>query len=442
MQADLSPYAGKRICVALSGGKDSMALLHYLLKCGGGFGITVCALNCDHSIRGEDSARDSAFVAEYCKERGVPLLFFKAEAGAFCDENGAREWRLCCYKSALAKGFADVIATAHHLNDAAETVLFNLARGTSLAGMKGICDDPDSGIIRPFISLSRGEIDGYVLQNGIPYVVDESNFSERYTRNKIRMNVLPALEEAVQCATRNICAFSRLAAEDDEYLMRKAEELIADRGVGGYLIGFCAERVIFKRAVHLIVARRFKKTDYTAEQFSRVFALQSAENGKRFEFLGLAAIREEGGVAIVRGDASVKCAEASVGTVEANGEYGGVTVIIGRCGADRAVADFKKKSVAPHKALTFDMDKIPETAVVRFRRDCDRFTKFGGGTKSLSDYLTDKKVPQSMRNALPLICDGSDVLLIGGVEISDKIKLTGETVTAAVAVCADPLHKF
>ena len=194
MQIDLSPYANMRICVAVSGGKDSMALLHYLLKSGGGFGITVSALNCDHGIRGEDSERDSAFVKAYCGDNGISLRFLKAEKGSFKDENGARKWRLDCYRRVLAEGFADVIATAHHLNDNAETVLFNLARGTSLAGLKGITDEPSLGIIRPLISVSRGEIDEYIGSNNIPFVTDESNFSDRYTRNRIRHNVMPELK--------------------------------------------------------------------------------------------------------------------------------------------------------------------------------------------------------------------------------------------------------
>ncbi|MDE7075691.1 MAG: tRNA lysidine(34) synthetase TilS, partial [Clostridia bacterium] len=214
MQVNLSPYANKRICVAVSGGRDSMALLHYLKKCGGDFGITVSALNCDHGIRGEESERDSAFVKDYCAANGIPLRFFKAERGSFKDENGARMWRLDCYRKVLEEGGADVIATAHHLSDNAETVLFNLARGTSLAGVKGIADELSLGIIRPLISISREQIDEYIEVNHIPFVVDASNLSDGYTRNKIRHNVLPALEEAVHGAARNIYNFSRLAAED------------------------------------------------------------------------------------------------------------------------------------------------------------------------------------------------------------------------------------
>ena len=357
------------------------------------------------------------------------MRFFKAERGSFKDENGARTWRLECYKKVLEDGFADVIATAHHLNDNAETVLFNLGRGTSLAGVKGIADEPSLGIIRPLISISREQIDGYIEDNNIPFVVDGSNLSDGYTRNKIRHNVLPALEEAVHGAARNIYNFSRLAAEDEEYFARKADEITVCRG-DGYLIKPCEERVIFKRAVHSVVARKFGKIDYTSEQFEKLFLLQSADNGKKFEFLGLTAVKEEGGVAVTRGGI-FQADEAPFLQVLKTGKYADKPLVIS-CG------ESTEKVPENCRVLKFDIDRIPENAVVRFRRDGDKFTKFGGGSKSLSDYLTDKKVPQSLRATLPLVCDGSDVLIICGVEISDKVKITKNTVRAAFITCEDP----
>lgn len=421
MRVNLQPYKGKKICVAASGGKDSMALLHYLFTRGGELDITVCALNCDHGIRGEDSERDSAFVAAYCGGNCIKLYSFKAEKGQFRSENDARNWRRECYFKVLESGGADLIATAHHLNDNAETVLFNLARGAALCGMTGITDLPSLKIIRPLIGCTREEIDEYIKENEIPFVTDASNFTDDYTRNKIRHNVLPALEEAVHGAAGNIFRFSRLAAEDEEYFQRQAERITVRRPTRGYLIKPCGERVIFRRAAQKIVALCYQKKDYTAEQLNRLFDLQSAENGKKFEFLGLTAIKEEGGVAIVE-ELEKACFEMPFKDNLAEGgvfEYG-----------DKVACEVKK--------LRFDLDKIPDAAVVRFKREGDKFTKLGGGTKSLSDYLTDKKVPQSMRNFIPLVCDGSRVLIVGGVEISDEIKLGKDTERQGIFICADP----
>ncbi len=443
MYIDLAPYKDKRICVAVSGGKDSMALLHYIKAHGASYNISLSALNCDHGIRGEESARDSAFVGEYCALNAIILHSFKWDGVKFADEGAARWWRLCCYNKVITQDKADLVATAHHMNDNAETVLFNLARGASLSGLTGITDSPAMGLIRPMTGCLREEIDGYIKENNIPYVTDSTNLTDGYTRNKIRHNVLPALEEAVPGAVKNIYRFSRLAAEDEEYFYRKADELIATRG-GVYLIKSCTERVIFKRAAHKIVAELFNKKDYTALHFQQLFALLNAENGKKFAFLGLIAIKEEGGVAI--SDEYYFKTEAEGMPFYDNMDCDQVNTY---CGVT-AAADYAEnlgdvllslggEGGQSLKILKFDADKIPAAAVIRFKRRGDKFTKFGGGTKSLGDYLTDKKIPQSLRHVLPLVCDGNKVLIVGGVEISDGVAITSETKRTGVFVCADPL---
>ncbi len=443
MKVNLSPYSNKKICVAVSGGRDSMALLHYLTVHGGDFNISVSALNCEHGMRGEASERDSAFVAAYCGSNGIELHSFKAEKGAFKNENDARLWRWQCYESVLSAGKADLIATAHHLNDSAETVIFNLARGTALSGMCGISDEPERRLIRPMIGCSRLDIDAYTEENNVPYVTDESNLTDDYTRNKIRHNVLPALEEAVDGAARNIYRFSQLAAEDEEYFDRQSDKITVNRFCFGYLIKPCSEKVIFRRAAQKIIARFYRRKDYTAEILNRLFELQSAENGKKFGFLGLFAVKENGGVAIVeeREHDNVSAAIPFYENINSNRfiSFAGRIVCAVYGEREPEALDYLKAEKAILKSLKFDIDKIPESAVIRFRREGDKFTKFGGGSKSLSDYFTDKKIPQSMRGTLPLVCDGSEVLIVGGVEISDKIKLCAGSVNQGVFICVDPL---
>ncbi len=444
MNVNLEKYADKRICVAVSGGKDSMALLHYLLTYGSDYGITLSALNCDHGIRGEESERDSAFVKAYCGGEGIPLHCFTAKKGAFKDENGARIWRLSCYDKVIKDGKADVIATAHHMNDVAETVLFNLARGTALGGLCGISDEPSLNLIRPLTACSREEIDEYISANDVPFVTDETNLTDDYTRNKIRHNVLPALEEAVHGAAGAIYRFTQLAAEDEEYFARKTQEVIIKRTADNFLIKPCLEKVIFKRAAQRIVAEHFHKCDYTAEHLQKLFELQSLSNGKKFEFLGLTAIKESGGVAITvekKSTAGIESvpfyraleSEQSIELTESP------VYLVRKEEMQTALREISKGFGKNIKTLTFDIDKIPSGAVIRLRRSGDRFTKFGGGTKSLSDYLTDKKIPQSMRGKLPLVCVGNEVLIVGGVEISDKIKISKTTQNKGVFICKNPV---
>lgn len=418
MKCDLSRFAEKKICVAVSGGKDSMALLHYLFLHGKEYGITLSALNCDHKIRGE-SARDSAFVKEWCLSRNIPLTFFEWNYAGAKTETSARLWRLECYAAVLKKD-ADLIATAHHQNDNAETVLFNLARGSALAGVTGITDSDK--IIHPLISVSRSEIDEYIAENAIEFVQDETNFSDDYTRNKIRRHVLPELEKAVNGAAGAIYRFSRLAAEDEKFFddLIKSKNLLEITPYGAE-IKFCPERPVFRRAaVKALKLLNPEVKDYTFEHLERLYALQSAENGKRFEFLSFAAFKEEGRISICHKDMLEADAKEyplyNSPFVKIVGEY---------------------TPAKGEKALKIDQSAIPETAVVRFMRAGDRFRKFGGGEKSLGDFFTDRKVPLRLRGKIPLIADGNEILVVCGVEISDKLKITENTEKVVYAVCYD-----
>ncbi len=434
MKVDLTPYRDKKICVALSGGKDSMALAHYLVRHSGEYGITLCAVNCDHCIRGEESRRDSLFVADYCKERGIELYFFSAEGLNLADEKSARNWRLGCFDEILSKGRAHFVATAHHMNDNAETVLFNIARGSSLSGAAGIRERTPRGYIRPLIGVSRREIDEYIAENDIHYVTDSTNLSDDYTRNKLRHGVIPLLEQAVPGAVQNISRFSRLVAEDEEYLNRVASAYVKPCR-GGYIVAPCAERVIFKRAAAIVVAEKFCKKDYTSDQFERLYSLSGGENGKKFSFLGLLAVKQSDGIAITgelaRGECLPVPFKVAASAPQPYYYCGELFCVL----YDEGERERLLSGASNLKALAFDADKIPEGAVVRFREKGDKFTKFGGGTKSLGDYFTDKKIPQGERELLPLIADGGDVLAVGGAEISERIKITEKTVRAAYLIC-------
>ena len=418
---NLEQYSGKRICVAVSGGRDSMALLHYFYGNAEKFGIKLSAVNCDHKIRGESSLSDSRFVAGFCRERSIPLKFFEWNGDAVKTENSARIWRRECYRTALKPDSdggwdgADMIATAHHMGDNAETVLFNLARGSALAGMTGITDcESESGlkIVRPFIGISRSRIEEYVKENSVPYVDDETNFTDAYTRNKIRHNVLPELYKAVPGAERAIFRFSRLAAEDERYF----EDLIENRGIikntpFGVEISLC-EPAVFKRAAVKAVAGIFKRKDYTSLHAESLFNLTRCAVGKKFEFLSLVAYREEN----------------AVGIAEKNGLEGYCIPYNEYSGCDFCGRLLKfSPSPSQGKTLKFDAAKIPAGAVIRFMRNGDVFKKFGGGTKNLGDFFTDRKIPARIRKQLPLIADGNEVYLVAGIEISDKIKVTKDT---------------
>lgn len=189
---------GDRVCVALSGGADSVALLSFLREMGESLGITLTACHLNHRLRGAESDGDEAFVRRLCRDWGIPLTVASADVAALAKERGlsleecGREERYRLFERMCGDG--GKVATAHTLTDSMETVLLSLTRGTGLRGMMGI--PPVRGrIIRPLIRCTRQEIEAHCRERGLAYVTDSSNLSQDYARNRLRHRVLPILYE-------------------------------------------------------------------------------------------------------------------------------------------------------------------------------------------------------------------------------------------------------
>lgn len=411
MLIDLSGYKDKTICVALSGGSDSIALTHYLYVNQGKYSYSLSAVNCEHGIRGKESVADSLFVRDFCLRYGIPLFFFQEDCPAKAKrehislETAARLFRYECFSSLLKEGKADFIATAHHADDNAETILFRLCRGTSLSGLKGIAER--EGFIRPFLNVTKGEILAYIERNHLSYVEDKTNADKDVTRNALRLNVLPELERIIPGAAKNIVNLSLTAREDDEFLYSLSEKLIAEKN-GDFFISF-AEKPLFTRATLLCLKRLGVTKDYTSEHLASVFALQTAENGSRICLpKNVEAIKEYDKICLYErksrpnGEIPFSLGET---------EIGGRKIFVDKSG----------------EGLKFDIKKLPAGCVFRFRKEGDFFKKFKGGRKKLKEYLNDKKIPLKDRDFIPLLAKGSEIFCVTGVEISDKIKTDGES---------------
>jgi tRNA(Ile)-lysidine synthase len=284
---EFARFDKKRICVAISGGVDSVALLHYLNALKEKYDYYLCAVHCEHGIRGEESREDMRFVEALCFKWGVGLFVFEGNCLARARkekvslETAARNFRYECFRSIIKKNKMDFIATAHHQNDEAETVLFRLARGTSLGGMSAMKEE--SGyLLRPFLKWSKKDINAYIAENRLSYREDKTNQETDATRNKIRIEVLPKLEEAVPGATENIVRFASLAYEDDNLLYELAEGLLS-RDEDGYEIAFSDKKPLFTRACLLAFKGLGLERDYTSAHLDSVFALQQSERGARLD---------------------------------------------------------------------------------------------------------------------------------------------------------------
>lgn len=415
---------GETIAVALSGGKDSVALLYSLLSVKDKLGIIVKAVNIEHGIRGATSKRDSMFVADLCQKLSVPLKTYQLDCVKFSEENrygieeGARIARYDCFKSAIGEGFCDKVATAHHLSDSVETLLFNLFRGASLSGMTGIKSERNNGkIIRPFADTPKSEIEKYVADNGLPFVDDETNFESVYSRNYIRNEIMPVVSARFPEAEKSIGRFLKIAESENDFLEELAKKSLTRDG-NAYVISIDTPDCIFARSVVLAMKSLGIAKDYVKLHVDAVLSLKNLVNGSKISLpRNVYAAREYDKIAIYK-------AVKSDGNFEKPFALGYIDGAIGKLSFGEI--NEKEKNVNELKygrSLVFDLNKLPKNAVIRYKRSGDYFKKFGGGRKKLNDYFTDKKIPLRLRDSIPLVCADSEVYIICGIEISDLIKV-------------------
>lgn len=418
---------GKRVCVAISGGVDSTALLHYLKSKEKEVGFSLSAVHCEHGIRGEESLLDQAFVKELCKNWNVPLFLFsedcpkRAKGEKISLETAARDYRLESFSSLVKENKVDYIATAHHLSDEAETVLFRLARGTSLSGVKGM-EEKSGYLIRPFLDWTKEEILSYARENNLSYRTDSTNLETDATRNKLRLNVFPALEEAVSGASANLTRFARYAAEDDALLYEQSQSLVSLPPTGKTLVKFSEQKPLFHRACLIAMKALGIEKDYTAAHLESVYALQKSERGARICLpQGVIAQKTETGVEfyLQENEELLPPAPKAEKPFDLSGFDGGRYAVN---------VNLTPQNDTEWKTLRVDKDAIPKNAVFRFRKEGDEIKSFGG-SKSLKKFFNEKKIPTKERAFLPLIAekDGKEVFVVCGVEISERVKITKET---------------
>ena len=262
-KAVLSNLRGESVLAAVSGGMDSMCLLHLLHTWGRELGIIVTAAHFNHQLRGEESDRDEAFVRGWCEERGIPFVCGRGDVAQMAAERGlsveeaAREMRYAFLRGA-AEGRK--VLTAHHADDNAETMLLNLLRGTGLRGLTGIPVERQ-GIVRPFLEIPREELADYAGEQEIPYVEDSTNLLDDAARNVLRHRVMPVLKELNPGVVENMTRTAMLLERDEETLAGAAKELLrrcypAGRGLGISVVDCLrAERAVSSRCILELLGR-------------------------------------------------------------------------------------------------------------------------------------------------------------------------------------------
>ncbi len=416
---------GDLVLVALSGGADSTALLLSLCTCrdeGRIGGLFAAHLN--HGIRGEHANRDQRFCEALCTRLDIPFATETIDVPAFAKAHGqsveqaAREVRYAFLARAREAFHADVIATAHHRDDQAETLMLHLIRGSGTGGLCGM--QPRNGrIIRPMLDTSRAEILSYLKHREEPFCEDETNAENDAQRNRIRNEIMPLLRELNPNITSALSKTAKLVSEDEAFLRQLSEEaeqkISSDGGLSrtglAALAAPIGARILHRRL--LALDGNVKESD-----IRRVMALATAQTGTRIELSG--------------GYSAWTSAEwLHVGAYPDLADYeipfapdGDTVTPYGVLTASHA--DGWQKP-ADHNEAYLDFGALPKALVIRSRRDADRFFPLGApGERKLSDVFTDRKIPKEERG-VPLLCAGNQVYYAAGLGISQYARITPDT---------------
>ncbi len=424
----------KAIC-GVSGGPDSMALLHALMMLQKEIGHMVIAAHLDHGLRPE-SPEEATFVKEFCGRHGIPFFMEKADIASMADlahislEDAGRRARYSFFNRILEEQHASRIAVGHQMQDNAETILWNLMRGSGLNGLCGI--RPVQGyIIRPLLFTSREEIVEYLHVNHIPFVNDSSNDTFDYTRNRIRHTLLPVMGQFNANLYGTLSRMALILA-DDERTLDEATCPVYNTAVTKQGEGLRiridpvanAPRAIARRVIRRAVEDICGLKDLTSAQVEAVLDLKDLQPGSCADIhSGLIARREFDTISILKPAAAETRGETPLnleGVTEATDFH-----CLFTCSPIAGLPEDLK--CHPEHYEYFDADLFPKDAVVRGRREGDRIRPLGCGQMKLKKYLSQKKIPRWDREDIPVIAHGQDILWAAGYGISDTVKVGRDT---------------
>ena len=412
---DLLPL-GSRVLCAVSGGADSICLLHWLHS---QEDLTVLAAHYEHGLRGEESLRDAAFVARFCAEREIPCTVEHGDVSAYARERGmgieeaARELRYAFLEREAERLGCSCIATAHTADDNAETLLLNLCRGSGAAGLCGI-PRRRGRIVRPLLDATREEIEAYLLEQGLSHVEDSSNDSDDFRRNLLRHRVMPVLREL---NPRFAAAAGRTAAllrEDEECLNREAEDFLLQYFDGNSLP--IPPLLRLPRALSSRVLRRLCPRALSYEHVSEALRFCAGEGLALLDLPGCRLRREQGRICL-DGKQLPPLPDRRVipGEVLQLPEAG-VCLLTEECVWQGEVYDLSN-------TYLFPCEKICGTLYCTARRPGDSFHPQGRNCgKSLHDLFRDAGMTQAERDRTPVLRDECGVLAVLGFPADERVR--------------------
>ena len=398
---------GGTVIVALSGGADSTSLLRFLYSIKEKYNLTVLAAHLNHGIRGGEAERDERFCKILCEKYNVPFYSKTVDIPALSRERRVSE-ELCgreeryAFLETLAEAHNARIATAHNADDNAETLIFNITRGSSLRGAAGI--PPKRGrIIRPLIEVTRAEIEEYCAANGLDFVTDSTNSEDGYSRNKIRHNVIPVLRGLNPSFESAVTRFTNSAAEAADFLDEQARAAL---GCAKADYGYLADTLLQNHPAVLKAAVNILLKNYNIQTDSNKIDL-------------IAAVLRDGGAVELSRRYTAVCRRSIFCIADSEQPE---KIEIGLCGS--LSFHFCGKRVT---ASIDNSDKENKNLIFRTRREGDMFSfQKRNITKPLGKALRELNVPNALRDRLLCLCEGSVVLWCEAAGYSRQGKIYAE----------------
>jgi tRNA(Ile)-lysidine synthase len=428
---------GDRVLAAVSGGPDSVTLLHLLVRLAPELGLDVGVAHFDHGLRGEESRADADFVADLARRLGLPChqgsgqVRDAARRDQVSLQMAARKLRLQFFQDTRRRlGYAK-LALGHTADDQVELFWLRLLRGAGLEGLKGMWPATPEGLVRPLLAVGKAVILAWLKQEALPYRLDASNQSRAYLRNRVRLDLLPYLTRSYNSRlAQTIWRTQSLLQEDERYLARDtttawdrvARRLADDCFALDLNRFFHLEPALQRRMLRTGVARLGAALTLTASQVASLLALAGSERSG-----GLISLGEE--------NVQVARAGAVLHIMKALPDPPREATLLPDCPAevDSPVGWRWQMSSRAHRSgdpwpspevawLNPARINLPLTA--RGWRPGDRFWPQGApGTKKLQDFLVDAKIPRWLRPHIPLVAAAGEIVWVAGVRIADPVKL-------------------
>ncbi len=399
----------KTVAVGVSGGADSMCLLHILSLLKERYGIILKAVHINHNIRGDEALRDEKLVRDYCLEKGIELTVCSVDVPTLSEKLGigteecGRRVRYECF----AKAECDAVAVAHSLSDSVETVIYNFLRGSGTKGLCGIPVKREPNIVRPLIFCTAEEIRSYCKKEQIPFATDSTNLTDDYTRNYIRHNIIPSFEKVNASCVRNISRTCSVISEENDFIEKTAFKLISDaEREFGYDIDILnsTHSSVRKRAILILLSQRMNKQP----QYVHIELVNSITENRN----GKVNISPDMYVKASDGVLSFGCDEETVSSWQ-------TAFDCGKAESPYGVYRLFTDNIAASDDGVFDAEKVCCELTLTSRREGDRFIfKSRGVSKSLKKLFNEMKIPVSEREKRAVLRDGEKIIWVEGVGVN------------------------